>query len=54
MEELKSITVNVSIPQAVSTVATAKDHGYKFFLLPVSIPQAVSTVATDGRKGKTV
>ena len=50
--EISSLNVKknlkVSIPQAVSTVATewASDNIFIFF--EVSIPQAVSTVATSG------
>ena len=36
----------VSIPQAVSTVATEKTYIKEFESFTVSIPQAVSTVAT--------
>ena len=36
----------VSIPQAVSTVATLKDLNMLLVVTNVSIPQAVSTVAT--------
>ena len=43
MENL--MNVGVSIPQAVSTVAT-KECGAKLDFRFVSIPQAVSTVAT--------
>ena len=39
----------VSIPQAVSTVATYRNNiSNKSYLSKVSIPQAVSTVATYG------
>ena len=36
----------VSIPQAVSTVATKKKFSHAHYNFLVSIPQAVSTVAT--------
>ena len=37
----------VSIPQAVSTVATVEYNGEDDYMDVVSIPQAVSTVATS-------
>ena len=49
------IIVMVSIPQAVSTVATFNTIAVENELNPVSIPQAVSTVATAqelGYKGR--
>ena len=51
MEKLKTF-IKVSIPQAVSTVATAEDKTSNNILkiCAVSIPQAVSTVATKENK----
>ena len=40
----------VSIPQAVSTVATEDVFGLHDYVGQVSIPQAVSTVATAGSR----
>ena len=44
--EAVSVPLFVSIPQAVSTVATNKGFSFLTDQGPVSIPQAVSTVAT--------
>ena len=40
----------VSIPQAVSAVATSLIEGHIYFHIKVSIPQAVSAVATAGSR----
>ena len=40
------LKIEVSIPQAVSTVATYTNTDYNSWSITVSIPQAVSTVAT--------
>ena len=45
--EVLNMFVIVSIPQAVSTVATTMFIAVREFSRLVSIPQAVSTVATD-------
>ena len=47
------LLMKVSIPQAVSTVATGYRLQHQDCLLSVSIPQAVSTVATE-KKSATI
>ena len=46
MRREKGIVFKVSIPQAVSTVATGEFYRARILSATVSIPQAVSTVAT--------
>ena len=47
MKRQANAVAEVSIPQAVSTVATRREETKKAKAFTVSIPQAVSTVATD-------